>query len=201
MSLPKASAAAFERGNVLRSLIVALERTIQFAAAKKVEVEWRFPSLLVHLISRRPSVYAEAIDAFLDLRTLAVNVVHDEFARFASTAHQTTDDETEAKIQVNLHKNPFAESGTVRLPLSVMRSTAVLLSTWKDEYSNDEKELSSLVSKLVGALMRTKESPSDAVNDSGLSDVANKSEDSNAVPVELVSIGIKRLLLYVLPQF
>jgi hypothetical protein len=169
--------------------LIALEQHINFAEKNKVEVNWKFPLLLVELISRRPSVYAEAIDLFLDLRSLAVRIVYDEFIRYSKGQEDLNDIDPESVIEIKLDQNSFTEGCTVKLPLPLIRSTSVLLSIWKDEYRKDEQNSSSCVDKLVSSLMRTNyaESGDDNGNDVGLVSAKSLSKQGDVVSVELVS--------------
>jgi hypothetical protein len=169
--------------------VIALEQNINFAEKNKVEVNWGFPLLLVELISRRPSVYAEAIDLFLDLRSLAVRIVYDEFIRYSKGQEDLNDIDPESAIEIKLGQNSSTEGCTVKLPLPLIRSTSVLLSIWKDEYRKDEQNSSSCVDKLVASLMRTNsaESVDDNGNDVGLVSAKSLSKQGDAVSVELVS--------------
>jgi hypothetical protein len=169
--------------------LIALEQNINFAEKNKIEVNWKFPLLLVELISRRPSVYAEAIDLFLDLRSLAVRIVYDEFIRYSKGQEDLNDIDPESVIEIKLDQNSFTEGCTVKLPLPLIRSTSVLLSIWKDEYRKDEQNSSSCVDKLVSSLMRTNyaESGDDNGNDVGLVSAKSLSKQGDVVSVELVS--------------
>ena len=185
----QAIAAGFERGGVLRSLIIALQTNITFSETHKIAVEWTFPRLLVELISKRPSVYAEAVYSFLDLRAIAVRVVHDEFARFATGSAIVSDDGAEPVIEVPLHMNPFSEVDAVKLPLHLIRATAVLLSVWKDEYAEVEKEAAHRVDNLVSALMQTRPAENE-----GNTRKEFLQEQKDVVPAELVRICTQKFM-------
>ena len=66
---------AYERGGVLRSLLMALDSFIEFANNERSSDEHPFGDLLCELLSLRPQVAADAMDRFVDLRDLALSVV------------------------------------------------------------------------------------------------------------------------------
>jgi len=155
----------------LRSLVIALEQFISFAEEKNIKIAWQFPALIVDLISRRPSVYAEAIDAFTDLRSLAISIIHDEFAlytQYSAEAGHTDMDDT--------------------FPLALIRSTSVLLSIWRDEYMHTDQTSTVYVENLVTSLMRTNASGIEDLNGhiAPRSGTKGSPKSNNLVSVELV---------------
>ena len=157
-------------------MVLALEHIIGFAKERKVEVKRDFEPLVVDLISRRPGVFAEAIDIYSDLRVRLVCVLHGQFVSFVQNSNVAID--LEKAIEVTLYSSGALEK-TVKLPLSLVRSISVLLSVWKDEYKHDEPESANAVEYLISSLLRE-------------NDVDDKRGKDDAVSVELVSGKGKR---------
>lgn len=157
---------------MLRSMVLALEHIIGFAKERKVEVKRDFEPLVVNLISRRPGVFAEAIDTYSDLRVRLVRVLHSQFVSFVQNSNMVID--SEKAVEITLYSSDAIEK-SVKLSLSLVRSISVLLSVWKDEYKHDEPESASAVEYLISSLLREKD---------GADDVRGKDD---VVSVELVS--------------
>jgi hypothetical protein len=126
---------AFERGKVLRALVIALNRFISFAVELNIAGSWNFASILCDTISGRHNVCAEAMDRFPDFRSLAIKVVHDKFQECINVKADTDHGDTENLVLIQLCESTESDD-TVRkkvvMPLAVLQSVCVLLSTWKD---------------------------------------------------------------------
>jgi integrator complex subunit 1 len=126
---------AFERGKVLRALVIALNRFISFAVELNIAGPWNFASILCDTISGRHNVCAEAMDRFPDFRSLAIKVVHDKFQECINVKADTDHGDTENLVLIQLCESTESDD-TVRkkvvMPLAVLQSVCVLLSTWKD---------------------------------------------------------------------
>lgn len=192
-----ARAASFERGRVLRFLVLALDKLTAYAEAKELMKGFHFPSVMVSLISRRPTVFASTMASFSDLRSLAIRVVSDEFNKYtnAKMIEGTHDDESlKDACDIMLCCIPNGKEGKdatkVTLPLSLLESSCVLLSIWLDE--STEGEDSRAVQSLVTMLMRTGGSDEGTARceEEGLSGLASAkfcSTGKSAIPVESVS--------------
>jgi integrator complex subunit 1 len=149
------TAAKFERGRVLRSLVLALQKHLSFAAENSVEVSLRFPDLLTQLISQRPSVYAEAIDRFPDFRSVVIVIIHTEFSRYAESGDDCTETSGGREVIMKLRWSSQEEK-EVGLPLALLQSTCALLSIWTTLKTGNADD-SNLIQTLVVALMRSSE--------------------------------------------
>jgi integrator complex subunit 1 len=194
-------AASFERGKTLRFHVLALEQLTEFAKEKGIPGNWDFPSMLINLISKRPTILAETMSSFPDLRSTAIRIVHDEFSAYVAKSPRNGELKEEAMVEINLYcgavmpddSNCRAVEAT--LPLSLLESSCVLLSIWLD----DDKEGSEKGSEnqkardLVRMLMRPHEtgaSEASVVDDSvgGLASTRIAGSGKSAVPVESVSM-------------
>ena len=174
--------------------MLALEQSILFADERKIEVGQSFTSLLVDLVSRRPNVFAEALDTFGDLRSLTVQVVYGEFARLAKACTNGVDAERAVDIRLYQSSKSISDATTAKIPLPLVRSVSVLLSMWKDEYRTHELESSVAVDSLVSSLMCADPAEKDGKEEIHVSP-KKLSEQSKAVPVESVSReGLRRFL-------
>lgn len=181
-------AASFERGSVLRSLVVSLQRIIEYSGTNGIDVSCRYADLVVDLISRRPSVLAEAIDSYADLRSITIKVVFEEFSM---CYHETDDFENAATLGQSmtgsdLRRNKMTGDRVERIPLSLMQSISVFLSLWKDDFRTIECASSKYVDALADALLlQNPEEENEEGADSGLVSTKASSKQNIAVPVEL----------------
>ena len=77
----KSTAVGFERGSVLRNILMALNELISYAKSNGIQGDWNFKSVFIGLLSSRQSVCAEALDRFVDLRALGIRIVYEEIGR------------------------------------------------------------------------------------------------------------------------
>jgi hypothetical protein len=153
--------------------------------------------MLINLISKRPTILAETMSSFPDLRSTAIRIVHDEFSAYVANSPRNGELKEEATVEINLYcgaampddSNCRAVEAT--LPLSLLESSCVLLSIWLD----DDKEGSEnqKARDLVRMLMRPHEtgaSEASAVDDSvdGLASTRIAGSGKSVVPVESVSM-------------
>jgi hypothetical protein len=206
----KSRAATFERGKTLRSLVLALERHMTFAREEKIPGTWDFPSMLIGLISTRPTVFAAAMGTFPDLRSRAIRVVHDEFDMYIQNSLKKTAVDVVAAIAITLRHSPSPDSEStlveVTVPLALLQSASVLLSIWLGDDEVVYAEVVDAVSKsktngkadgaavadLVRMLMRPQEFENDVESEKaelldGLASARIAGSGKNAVPVESVS--------------
>lgn len=194
-----ARAASFERGRVLRFVILALDILTKYAESQQLMAGFRFPSVLVGLISSRPTVFASTMASFSDLRSLAIKVVNEEFRQYTAAPPvlgmdgemtQTAKDACEIILCSNESSDEVQASTKVTLPLSLLESSCVLLSIWLEDSTDTED--SRAVASLVKMLMRTTES--NVITDkcgeeflSGLASAKLCANGKSAIPVESVS--------------
>ena len=172
---------------------MALEKHIEFAETHNIEVEWDFSTLLVRLISSRPGVYAEAMDTFSDLRSLAIRVAHDEFSRCAKQDARGDEGGPDGVVIVKLFPTSFLKTEEVKLSLSLLKSISVLLSIWKDHDDQGDKDTTGAgaVNELVGSLMRSSTEEGSEVLENysvGLASAVMADSSLKAVSVESVSL-------------
>ena len=142
-------AVTFERGDTLRSLLLCVEQHIAFAENHGIPVAWNFPSLLMSLVSDRPSVFAEAMDSFSNLRLLAIRVVHAQFEKYVKS-NSSLDIDPSRAVSIYLHPTAMSEGGPVTVPIELLQATSVVLSIWKG--GEQETEGTSFIDDLLGAL-------------------------------------------------
>ena len=189
-----------------------------FARDEKIPGTWDFPSMLIGLISTRPTVFAAAMGTFPDLRSRAIRVVHDEFDMYVHNSLKKSAVDVEAAIAITLHHSlsPDSESAMVEvtLPLALLQSASVLLSIW---LGDDEIEVADTKSKtngkadaaavadLVCMLMRPQEFQNGVESEKaelldGLASARIAGSGKNAVPVESVS-GVQVLSMRCFEMF
>jgi len=184
--LSQYTAASCDRGRVLRSLVMALEEHLEFAVSKSIETGLKFPVMIVELVSSRPTVFADAMESFPDLRSLVIHAVHSEFVRHAKAGAKDKEAKVKDAVILKPRNTISGEKSAIHLPLSVLLSISVVLSTWRD--SMDDRESAIAVDSLVDALMRndTKDNEDDC-GDAGLASAVIA--DSNLVAVSLESVS------------
>lgn len=121
------TAICFERGSVLRNILLALDDLIAFANENEVEGDLDFAAVFIGLISSRPSVCAEALDRFVDLRTLGVRTVYLEFEKCIMDSSRT---DPASGVLITLY--PPSKEKEATLSLSLLQGASVLLSIWTE---------------------------------------------------------------------
>ena len=186
-----AVAASFERGGNLRYLVLALRKITLFAEENEVLGDWKFPSLLVNLLSRRPTVFAGALTSYEDLRSLAIEVVSGEFDVYATKKDVPTENRD---IMVNISLRHVAKDGEagepnkVQMPLALLQSSCVLLSIWLEDEKNNAD--SNHIRGLAEMLMQSRESEGVTANEmnesdaEGLASATLLETNTSAMPVE-----------------
>lgn len=181
---------AYERGQVLRALLFSLRLYIDFAASKKIKGSWDFPSLLCELISERHNVWSATMVKFSDLRILATTVIYDHFQSFLSEKPVPNGKEDIVRItpcQVNANST----QDEIFLPLSLLQSTCVLLSIWKESSDENKDDKSKgVIGFLADLLMLPSVEEMDELDVDGMDGVASATmvaTEKRAVAVEQVS--------------
>ena len=185
-----ATAASFERGSNLRYLVLALNKLTTFGLANGIPGNWDFASLLLGLISRRPTVFASALSLFPDLCSLAINVVYNEFKKYIAEVENKSSPEEVFMVNIILCCNPYEnteEPIKVIMPAELLQSSCVLLSIWFDEKKNDKDTFA--IQGLVRMLMRSKEFDKDENAETsedidGLASARLVDTGKSAIPVE-----------------
>lgn len=181
-----ATAANYERGKVLKSIVVALQSHTSFAKENGIEVAHRFPLLLSLLVSQRPNVYAEAITAFPDFRSLVIKVIYDEIR--GDQMEDIKEQDRSSAVSIKLRKDGNVTEEKL-LPESLLETTCILLSVWSGgEDAKDEDTLR--IESLVDALMLPAEESGvvgqDKKNAVGLASATNAETNSVAMTVDSV---------------
>lgn len=164
---------------------MALERHISFAEQHGVPIEQNFPELLTHLVSTRPSVCAEAMDAYSNLRSLALRVLHADFSWHAKVKDDSSDKRSSAAVVMRVYESSL-HYGELELPLSLLQSVSVVLSIWKDQHAEGSHETAILVQELADALLRP-DNDDKFVDGRGLASAKLLEGCTAAVSVESVS--------------
>ena len=155
-------ALGYERGRVLRALVGSLKKYMDLASKWGLPGDWNFSQRLCELVSSRRNVCAEAMNRFVDFQDLCVNIIHDGLIMAMKTTKQDYDEEM-PKFAVQLipcrsYKN--GEIKQIHLSLSLLRSTCVLLSTWRpSETSGPGASSESSINELANVLMFPHDTP------------------------------------------
>lgn len=187
-----ALAASFERGSNLRYLVLALNKLTKLAKGNNVPGDWDFTSLLIELVSRRPTVFAAALSSFPDLFSLAIHVVIEEFIVYFEGESEKIKSEN-IMVDISLCSSPLENGGRVpakvEMPLTLLQSSCVLLSIWFEEDKNEMD--SAAIDGLVKMLMKSRESEqgdnseSKGIDDvDGLAGAKLVNTQKSAIPVE-----------------
>jgi hypothetical protein len=182
LAFAQASAASFERGKILATLILALDHFVVFAREKSLDPGISTSELTLKLISTRPGVFVEAIDLFPDLRAWILKVVTEEFVQEAhGYGRKANSDDSEPCVQMKLSSN----SSPIKISLKLLEAACVLLSVWKDEYTEAREGIRTAIDDLVDDLL--KGDPSN--EETGLASATMISE-GGLVPIESVSLVV-----------
>lgn len=183
------TAAKFERGKVLKSLVMALQDYILFAEKNGISVLHRFPLLLSLLVSQRPNVYAEAIDSFSDFRSLVVKVIHDEICGDSEPSTTTETLEGSHVVSIKLKSKSNKEIVSKTLSGSLLQTTCILLSVWSSGAQSEDED-TSCIDSLVDSLMPTSDGAETQTNTAivGLASAKHVGNNEIAMTVDSVSI-------------
>ena len=188
--LTKTRAASFERGRTLRFIVLALERLTKAAAEKNLPGEWDFSSMLVELISNRPTVFGATMSSFSDLGALAISLVHGELKHRINESDAMEID-SGSEVEILLCNADKGEGVSATLPLPLLQCSCVLLSIWSVG-DNGSGERSDAVDDLVRMLMKPQGTEDDdsrqSIKSSGLASARFAGSGKSAIPVESVSI-------------
>ena len=189
-----AVAASFERGNNLRFLVLALHKLTTFAKENRLPGEWHFASILIELVSRRPTIFVTTLSSFRDLCSLAIHVVFEEFKLYCERPGENRRI-GEDFVDISLCCSPFSNkqkvATRVEMPLSLLQSSCVILSVWA-EYDKNEIDKTS-IDGLTQMLIKPRESELgnngghmvvDSGNGNGLAGAKLLHTQKNAIPVE-----------------
>ena len=133
---------------------MALRDVLNFAESKGVPAKLDLETLLVDLISSRPGVLAEAIDAYSDLRDVTAEVLHTQFISVLKNGETTQT--TTPFVMITVHVETLSNGGRrlVKIPLPLIRAVSVLLSLWKDQFNEENSEISTYVKNFVSSILR-----------------------------------------------
>lgn len=187
-----AVAASFERGGNLRYLVLALHKIKKFTVANNILEDWNFASLLIELVSRRPTVFAAALSSYVNLRSLAIRVVVEEFRIYVEKKSPATASEN-TMVNISLcdssHDGRDGAPTEVQMPLALLQSSCVLLSIWSEDEKNDKD--SACIEGLVAMLMKSRDSEESNNSETngmggveGLASAKLLKTQKSAIPVE-----------------
>jgi len=178
---------------------MALEEHLNFAKLKVIETGPKFADAVVDLVSSRPSVFAEAIDSFADLRSLVIRITRSQFVDCLEAGSESNRAGAVNAVIVKPRKVSPLSCSEMRLSLSVIRSISVVLSTWVDSFDDDESKTS--IELLSEALLRSgfQESQEAEGDSAGLTGAVMEESKLAAVTVDWVSLLLTLLtsLFYV----
>jgi hypothetical protein len=180
----QAAAASYERGKNMVTLILALDRFISYAAERSLDTDICLPDLTLDLISTRPGVFAEAIDAFPELRSWILKTVIQEFDRQAASApaeiviHGSQQGKADAELS--------SSCKAAKLPLKLLNAASLLLSVWRDTYGGHSEADQQSVIDLSKRLLQLPSNTDDDGNGSG-SDSAYMLPHGGYIAIDSVS--------------
>lgn len=143
----QSKALLYERGEVLRSYILALQALIQFAKENTLSCDFDFVSIICNLLFTRPFVCAATFDRFVDVRDLAINKVYEKWQEYLSSEDEVMNgsesNDSFSRILVvyqrDSNDNTEKVEKEITIPLSLLHAALVLLGNW-----NEEEESSNL---------------------------------------------------------
>ena len=176
---------------------MALSVLIDFAKENQIKGDWNFASVFVFLVSSRPSVCAEALDRFADIRTLGIKTVYEAFQD--CILDSSTVDPTNGVSLILCGQNSQKEAV---VSLQLLQAASVLLSIWKDPNGASSRKEAGTASKtsriedtegdaalFIASLANMLLHPIDTSNDNveeGLASARMIHSGSSAVSVESV---------------
>jgi hypothetical protein len=181
--------------------VLALERLMQLAMGGKNPNELNFSSFLTGLISDRPTIFASAISTYPDLRSLTVRVVYELLISYTeekksdpSTSLNNVSQDQSVLLNLSPKDSSSGESSMkIELPLSLLQSISVLLSTWvEDSLKTEAKECNTGQTKILEIVeMLLSQNGKESL--SGLASARFATSEISALPVESVSQRNRRV--------
>jgi hypothetical protein len=154
-----------------------LERHITFLSQNEIEA-MAFPSLLVALVSSRPTEFLEAFSNYPVICAVASTAVHTEFSRCCDAPN----DRTLVGLTMSMSAESSCKDVTIDIP--VIMAVAVVLSVWRKDVEYDENATKS-ADFLCDALFL-----SESALDGKVTGLASaKLPGNKTVPVEPVSFS------------
>lgn len=177
---------------MLRAILISLEQHFMFAGQQGIELEVTFPQRLTHLISSRPGVCADAMDAFPDLWGMAIRVTYAEFLRYLDVKFACRSENADLHVVLKIVLPGSNEVAEVMIPLALLQSICVCLSIWKNDDVKFDVALNDAVQILTDYVLgRVDDFKDDNV---GLSGAVLKTGGASSVSVESVGLLFSDLL-------
>jgi hypothetical protein len=165
--------------------VLALEKHLDFAKERGIELGQSFPSLLACLVSSRPGVFSDALGCFPEMRSLAIQALHRYFLDCVNQAVSASDlrDDVEIVLCGSKWQNKM-----VKLPLQLLQSLSVLLNIWDDDGELSKSTSSrSAVWDIVDSILVCDENRHEVDEARGLAGARLVESDSVAITCESVS--------------
>lgn len=193
-------AASFERGQVLRELLLSLSEYFDFARSAGIPLHTEFSTLLIGFISSRQDVYSHDLKKFKDLLSLAVKTVSNEFLK--AVGGHTFPSDVNNFVEFNIRSGPSSEPKVIRIPFALLQGVIVVLSVWHPSADTDSRKDG--MCTVFDALLCGSSDPNIQVGvpenqTTGLSTGIFPETNSEAISVAMVSFVRWKLLLELLP--
>lgn len=163
-------------------LMLALDKFVRFASDNSVEPLTRLPNLMLDLIATRAGVFSEAMDLFPKLRSWILNVIADEFTRQTEHGICLSDQNLKPSVRIKLCKTSVDKYFTLRL----LEGSSIVLSMWRDKYSDASDEDRAIIELLVDNLFE-REDFTNSENVTGLASAVVMSTSASHALIEIVS--------------
>jgi hypothetical protein len=131
----------------LCSLLLALEKHVQFVEKNESDSTDTYASLLSSLMSSRPDVLSEALIGFPLLRSRAIIVLHKQFMRFGNAG--TAKNAHEVAMEINCS----SKSRDVNIPVQLLKSLSMLLSIWCEKDDPLDSAIGNVMNEIASALL------------------------------------------------
>ncbi len=134
----------FERGQVLRAYIMAMDYyTKMDLDAHKIE-SFDLSSSICNLLSSRSKICIAVMNQYDDLQSMLIHIVCDSFkSRLASISNELKPGEIGVTLSIS------NKDEDVLFPLSLIRASLVLISSWNEKIIPPKNELMDLVEHFI----------------------------------------------------
>lgn len=105
------------------ALVMSIQKHIDFAESRKIEIQYQFPVLLTHLICARPLVCMEAMGANVQFFEVTIMALHAKYSNYAAAPLSSVDSPNQ---------------GGTKVPIQLLQSLCAVLSIWNDQIVTDE---------------------------------------------------------------
>ena len=119
-----------EKSEFLPAIVLSLQKHIDFADSRKIDMRYPFPVALTRLISTRSRTCMEAMESNVDFFDLAATTLNAELSNYMKINFSMADRDSIVTHHSYKSNKVYGED---RVPLRLLQSLCVVLSIWNNQ--------------------------------------------------------------------